>query len=427
MTFSCRKLLYAGAFLLFSLPSARAQGGNELNAGYYITVAAYAKGCEGYAKRFVDKLKDKGFAADYGFNTSRNLYFVYLEYQTDLRQSIARMEELRKTTEFTDAWVRVVPGYIGQKGDAAAAAQPAPEPDPAPEPVKSETPVATVTKPEEKPKPVETPAEKTTEEPVTQQPDELQPEDMVEEKIIQHNPMTLANTEAFLSLFNATNNRIVQGDVQIIDTERGKLIKEVKGNEYILLPDPRSKSGKITLVADAFGYRKVQLELNYKQPLQDTVLSYVELMGTTFLINFDLIRYRKGDISTLYHVYFFNDAAIMLPESQYELNTLLQMMEENPEYKIRLHGHTNGHYHGKILGLGPEKNFFSMNGAVQGIGSAKDLSQKRAETIKEYLVANGIDAARITIKAWAGKRPLYDKHSVNAKKNVRVEVEVLED
>ncbi len=57
--------------------------------------------------------------------------------------------------------------------------------------------------------------------------------------------------------------------------------------------------------------------------------------------------------------------------------------------------------------------------------SAKDLSYNRAEVIKEYLVANGIAADRVEIKAWGGKRPIYDKRSANAKKNVRVEVEIL--
>jgi outer membrane protein OmpA-like peptidoglycan-associated protein len=104
----------------------------------------------------------------------------------------------------------------------------------------------------------------------------------------------------------------------------------------------------------------------------------------------------------------------------------LEMMTDNPSTKIVLHGHSNGNYHGKILGLGPEKNFFTMEGAVQGMGTAKDLSQQRAETIKEYLLANGITADRIEVKAWGGKKPLYDKHSVNAKKNVRVEVEVVQ-
>jgi outer membrane protein OmpA-like peptidoglycan-associated protein len=193
------------------------------------------------------------------------------------------------------------------------------------------------------------------------------------------------------------------------------------------LPDPKSNSGQLSLICEAFGYRKVQQQINYPLPLADTVKDFVDLMGTTLVINFDLIRYHRGDIATLYHVYFYNDAALMLPESKFELNSLLQMMQEEPKYKIRLHGHTNGNYHGRIITVGDAKNFFSLDGSKNSVGSAKDLSYNRAEVIKEFLASNGIDPARIEIKAWGGKKPIFDKHSVNAKRNVRVEVEILND
>ena len=232
--------------------------------------------------------------------------------------------------------------------------------------------------------------------------------------------VTLANTEVFLSLFNSTNNRIVEGTVTVVEPETEKALKQVSGNEYLNLPNPKNKSGKLLMVCEAFGYRKIVHEINYNLPMADTVKDYIDLMGTTFVVNFDLVRYHKGDMATLFHVYFYNDAAVMLPESKKELLSLLQLLQENTHYRIMLHGHTNGNYHGKIITLGPDKNFFSIEGSTNTMGTAKDLSYDRAETIKEYLEANGIDPSRIEVKAWGGKRPLYDKHSVNAKKNVRV-------
>jgi outer membrane protein OmpA-like peptidoglycan-associated protein len=245
------------------------------------------------------------------------------------------------------------------------------------------------------------------------------------EEIVQYPVMTLGNTEVFLSLYNARNNRIVDGDIDVIDTERSRLITKVKGNEYLVLPDPKSKSGQLSLICESFGYRKIQQEINYPLPLADTIKPHIDLMGTTLVINFDLVRYHKGDIGTLFNVYFYNDAALMLPESKYELNSLLQLMNENPNYRIRLHGHTNGNYSGKILSIGEDKNFFSLEGASQGIGTARDLSRNRAEVIRDYLISNGVDASRMEVKAWGGRRPLFDKNSTNAKRNVRVEVEIL--
>lgn len=395
----------AGLLVIFN--PAISQESNELKPGYYVVVSAYAKSRENVAQNYVEVLKLKGHKAAYGFNTSRNLYFAYLFYFDNLKASLQEMRNTRSKGEFAEAWVRVVPGDIT---DAPLVTQ-------APVPVQSVKPLAeTVTKETEQ-APVPT-AEETTEE---------DPAIMDNPEIKQYPVMTLGNTEVFLSLYNARNNRIVDGTVAVVDTDRSKQLTKVKGNEYLVLPDPKSKSGQLTLICDAFGYRKVQQEINYPLPLADTVKPYIDLMGTTLVINFDLVRYHKGDISTLYNVYFFNDAAVMRSESKFELNSLLQMMQENPKYKIRLHGHTNGNYHGKIIAMGPDKNFFSLDGSVQSVGSAKDLSGNRAKIIKDYLVANGIEETRMETKAWGGKRAIYDKHSVNAQKNVRVEVEILEE
>jgi outer membrane protein OmpA-like peptidoglycan-associated protein len=403
-----KKFYYLGFIvgLLSIFNPAISQVSNELKPGYYVVVSAYAKSRENVAQNYVELLKLKGYKANYGFNTSRNLYFAYLSYFDNLKASLQEMRNTRNKGEFTEAWVRVVPGDIT---DAPLVTQ-APVPV---EPVKQVP--ETVTKTDVV---VTPPVEEASE------PD---PAIMDNPEIKQYPVMTLGNTEVFLSLYHARNNRIVDGTVAVIDTDRSKQMTKVKGNEYLVLPDPKSKSGQLTLVCEAFGYRKVQQEINYPLPLADTVKPYIDLMGTTLVINFDLVRYHKGDISTLYNVYFFNDAALMRGESKYELNSLLQMMQENPKYKIRLHGHTNGNYHGKIISMGPDKNFFSLDGSTQSTGSAKDLSNNRASVIKEYLVTNGIDATRMEVKAWGGKRPIYDKHSVNAQKNVRVEVEILEE
>jgi outer membrane protein OmpA-like peptidoglycan-associated protein len=424
---------------------ANAQQPKELVPGYYVVVGAYAPTRENVAKNYTEVLIRRGLEASYGFNSTRNHYYVYLHYYDNLKSSLTDMVKTRKEAEeFAQAWVRVIPGDIvaslSPKPAVAKSQQKEKAVEKAAEPV-VKTQVAVV-KAEEKIVPasstetIKSPAmqktepvrEKSVSEPVMYASAKADGIEVTENPPIkQYEKITLANTEVFLSLFNSTNNRIVEGQVTVVDLEREKPMKQVKGNEYITLPNPNTKSGKLKLVCEAFGYRKVEHELNYLIPLADTAKNYVDLMGTTFVINFDLVRYHVGDLATLFNVYFYNDASVMLPESRQELNRLLQMLNENPHYRIRLHGHTNGNYHGKILAIGPEKNFFSIDGSVNSVGSAKDLSYNRAETIREYLESNGIDQSRIEVKAWGGKRPVYDKHSVNAKKNVRVEVEILAD
>ena len=117
----------------------------------------------------------------------------------------------------------------------------------------------------------------------------------------------------------------------------------------------------------------------------------------------------------------------MRPESRYEVTSLLEMLQENPNYKIKIHGHTNGGSHGKIIFMGDSKNFFSLTGTEDGFGSAKKLSEERAKIIREFLVSGGIDENRMQIRAWGGKRPIHDKHHTRAQENVRVEIEILEN
>lgn len=387
-----------------------AQHSNLLAPGYYVVVAAYAPSREDAAKTYAEELKSKGHNSSYGFNATWKRYFVYLKYFDDLRKSLVDMKQTRIQGDFPDAWVSVVAGDIGQLASPVTVTPDSQKPS-QPSPAETVPPVQSG----------QAPVTPQTESPVEGPVIEDNPE------IVQYKVMTLGNTEVFLSLYNARNNRIVDGKVDVIDTDRARLMTTVKGNEYLVLPDPKSKSGELTLLCESFGYRKVQQQINYPLPLADTVKSYIDLMGTTLVVNFDLVRYHKGDIATLFNVYFFNDAALMLPESKYELNNLLQLMNENPNYNIRLHGHSNGNYSGKILTFGEDKNFFSLEGAKQGMGSAKDLSRERAEVIRQFLIANGIAETRMDIKAWGGRRPLYDKNSVNAKKNVRVDVEILQE
>ena len=129
----------------------------------------------------------------------------------------------------------------------------------------------------------------------------------------------------------------------------------------------------------------------------------------------------------MYNVFFYIDAAVMKPDSKFEVDKLLEMLKENPNYKIKIHGHTNGNSHGKIIRMGESKNFFALIDTEEGFGSAKQLSEERANTIRDFLVANGVEESRMIVKAWGGKRPIHDKHSQRAHENVRVEVEILQD
>ena len=381
---------------------------NTLPTGSYVVVAAFSPHHEDYAIRLTKGLNKDGLHTAYGFEATRKYWYVYLTHSADRDDCIDEVKKARGESRFADAWVWTIKGpdqietvnVEAEKNTTNSIIEDVKKEEPKQE-TKTETPPASNVETEVVPNPTAAPV---------------------------FEPQNLKNTQVFLSLYNATNNEVIEGDVEVINSEKGKLITRVKGNDYLILPDPKTKSGQITLISNVFGFRKEQLEINYKNTEADTLKPYVTLVGNFYMINFAMTQIHKGDISTLYNVYFFNDAAIMLPESKYQLNSLLELMQKSPTMKIALHGHTNGNGGGKIIYMGESKNFFAITKDVKnGSGSAKALSAARAETIKEWLISQGIAENRIAVKGWGGGRMVYDKNSAFARKNIRVDVEVTDD
>jgi outer membrane protein OmpA-like peptidoglycan-associated protein len=215
----------------------------------------------------------------------------------------------------------------------------------------------------------------------------------------------------------------VKGEVDLVN-ESSRKISSYPSNEVVKVLKADA-SGNIILACEVLGYRKLLFKLNYDNPFLTEGVTKGE--NDEAIVPFGLVRLQKGDIAVMYNVYFFKDAAIMRPESRYEINNLLSMMNENSAYKIMIHGHTNGNAAGKIITMGETRNFFTLTNTQEGRGSAKKLSEKRAEVIREYLMDQGIEEGRMEIKAWGGKRPLYDKNHSLAQSNVRVEIEIIEN
>lgn len=392
------KKKYSLVAILFCLLNvAVAQNSKELVPGYYTIVGVYSNLREPYAQKYAESLKSKGFKADYGYNTGRNQYLVYINYFPDLKSCLNDMRAKRKDGSFPEAWVRVVPGIVGSSEPQLA------------------------TKESEKFFEVaKTDVAKDTSNGYTDL-EYWQP------PIKQYEKIMLSNTEVFLSMYDKANNRIVDGTIQVLNAEYNRFIKNVVGNEYLYLPDPKG-TGKLILICEVFGYKKIQYELNYQNPLADTTKPYVDLLGTTFVVSFSMERAEKGQLGTLGRVYFYDATAIMTPDSKYDLNSLLLYIKENPTSKVTLHGHTNGDYHGKIKTMGPSKDFFTITpDCIVKNGKAKELSYERGAIIKEWLIAQGVDPKRIDVKAWGGEKPLYPEKSADARKNLRVEVEITQE
>lgn len=345
----------------------KAQSGGD---PYYVVIGAFSSS-DNAAKR-ISSSRQYNLAGVAELNPARQLHYVYVMKTEDRTKALAEAERIRKATRFTDTWV-----YTGLLGDAPKVVEKTPEP-----PVKVET----------------VPEVKT--EPVVVEP-----------------PQPVAVTRSFVfAIADSESKRQVTGEVHVTNAADNTKIGTYRGNQpfsFTYTDDP----GTWSILCDVTGYRKWEKVV----PAGSAVAN----SNGQLVIPVDLVRMRTGELSVA-QIFFFKDATVMLPDSKMAATELLEWMRDHPTAKIRIHGHTNGNDKGTIISMKKgSMDYFSLDNTEEGKGSAKTLSQKRAETLKNYLVSQGIDHKRVEIKAWGGDKPLYDKLSEQAEANVRVEIEII--
>jgi outer membrane protein OmpA-like peptidoglycan-associated protein len=114
-----------------------------------------------------------------------------------------------------------------------------------------------------------------------------------------------------------------------------------------------------------------------------------------------------GELINLSNIYFIRSEATILDRSTESLNNLVSMMRENPDLVIRIEGHTDN--------VGIEKDLM-------------DLSWRRTEVIKQYLINHEIARDRIKTVGYGPNRPVTDNSSEEKRsQNRRVELRILKD
>ncbi|WP_127122995.1 OmpA family protein [Chryseotalea sanaruensis] len=378
---------------------------------HYVVIGAFS--FQKNAIKFVSHVnKDLKLNASFDINPNRKLYYVYCLSTLQSKEAMNEALRLRGETELQDAWV--YHGVLGNNFMSSSGKDTNPV---------DQQPMNVVAV-EETYKVSEPVIESVAESDVSRQPittkNEITPIAIVE--------TSNATGKAFVfEMTRFVDSVPVEGEVAMIDPDKVKKLGSYPANKAIRVVELKNNTGMVTFTAEVFGYRKAQKDFSYVNPESDTTGVKVDENGIIH-VPFELIRLKQGDFAILYNVYFFRDAAVMRPESRFEINSLLEMLRENPKYIVRIHGHTNGNHAGKIIYKDKSsEDFFSLNGTKDGYGSAKELSKSRAEVIRDYLVAQGISPERALVKAWGGKKSIHDKHSAKAQENVRVEIEIVKD
>lgn len=114
---------------------------------------------------------------------------------------------------------------------------------------------------------------------------------------------------------------------------------------------------------------------------------------------------KTGSVIRLNNIYFDHDRSDFLPRSYRELNTLLQIMQDNPQMEIEIHGHTDS------------SGTDSYN---------KRLSTDRAQAVVKFLRSHGVEAERTRYQGYGSSKPVASNaHEYGRSKNRRVECHIL--
>jgi outer membrane protein OmpA-like peptidoglycan-associated protein len=218
----------------------------------------------------------------------------------------------------------------------------------------------------------------------------------------------------------------IPGQVHHVDFANRRELAAYNTGTFVDLLQPGNNSKPMEVVCGVFGFKEIQKYINYSDPSTLDAHAFVDAQGA-WVIPYILEPVEEGDVSVMYNVSFYKDAVIMRGQSQADLDQLVTMMRNNPNYQITIHSHCNGKNKREIIALGANKNFFDVSGSTTLQASAKQLTTFRAEAIKAYLVDHGIDASRAKIFSWGGSDMLVKESSPESNLNDRIEIEITRD
>jgi len=182
--------------------------------------------------------------------------------------------------------------------------------------------------------------------------------------------------------------------VELTELKSGKLISKIQtdedGNYLITLPVGKDYALNVNRRGYLFYSDNFSLSKNNVDSL--------------FTVNVPLQPIEKGATVVLKNIFFETGKFELQKESISELDKLVMLLNENPNLKIQIDGHTDN------------------------VGQEKDnqvLSANRAKAVVDYLLSKSINKLRLTYKGFGSTRPVATNNTENGKAlNRRTELSI---
>lgn len=183
----------------------------------------------------------------------------------------------------------------------------------------------------------------------------------------------------------------------------GSKIGTVNGSEF-RFPLFDNEKYSITVEAPGFAPSKYMIDPADANENREVVRD-IELGLPSSAAEVAKSTHTPGKIMLLDNLIFQQGRARISAESHAELDSVVAMLNDNPNMIIQLEGHTD------YLG-DPRQNM--------------KLSQERVDAVRDYLVSKGISKRKVKTKAFGGTTPLSTENTdVAHKLNRRVELRIL--
>ena len=193
---------------------------------------------------------------------------------------------------------------------------------------------------------------------------------------------------------NAKTKQLLNAAYSIVDLDSKKEIykgNSIAGSFFVSIEANKNYALSVQKEAYLFYSQNINLVVSTStKPYEIEVLLEPILTNNKIVLN---------------NVFFDFDKAELKPESFIELDKLVELLQKNPTIKIEIAGHTDN------------KGDKKYN---------QTLSQKRAETVVNYIVKKGIAITRLTAKGYGDTTPIAPNDTEeNKAKNRRTELKVL--
>ncbi len=183
-------------------------------------------------------------------------------------------------------------------------------------------------------------------------------------------------------VFDITTRQPINGKFQLIDLKTGKEViyseaDPVSGEFMVSLPIDRDYALNVSYP----GYNFFSQNFNMTNPDNSEAIH----------MDVPMSPISKPAPTILKNVFFDLAKATLRPESNVELNKLIEFLMLNPTLKIELGGHTD-----------------TRGDAAENM----ELSTNRAKAVYEYLIANGINADRLSYKGYGETVNIYSDEQI---------------